>query len=118
METIEPARGAATGEAESPELEPLPEVEEGRERPGGNQPRRQVGPHPFRETLQGVEIEGQRVFEDGGKKATVEIGQADPKSPPKKVEIKTGISDGLNVEVIEGLKKGDRLVERPPKEIS
>jgi HlyD family secretion protein len=57
-------------------------------------------------------------FEDGGKKATVEIGQADPKSKPKKIEIKTGISDGLNVEVTEGLKKGDRLVERPPKEIS
>ena len=35
-----------------------------------------------------------------------------------KLEIKTGISDGLNIEVLSGLKKGDRLVERPPKEIS
>jgi multidrug efflux pump subunit AcrA (membrane-fusion protein) len=34
------------------------------------------------------------------------------------VEIKTGISDGLNVEVLSGLKKGDKVVERPPKEIS
>src|SRR5256885_13995345 len=33
-------------------------------------------------------------FEDGGKKATVEIAAADPKAQPKKVEIKTGISDG------------------------
>jgi HlyD family secretion protein len=57
-------------------------------------------------------------FEDGGKKATVELGGGDPKAPGKNVEIKTGISDGLNVEVISGLKKGDHVVERPPKEIS
>jgi len=57
-------------------------------------------------------------FEDGGKKASVEIAGVGPKDQPKKVEIKTGISDGLNVEVISGLKKGDRVVERPPKEIS
>src|SRR5438874_986623 len=57
-------------------------------------------------------------FADGGKKATVEMAGADPKKPGKKVEIKTGISDGLNVEVMSGLKKGDRVVERPPKEIS
>jgi len=57
-------------------------------------------------------------FEDGGKKATVEISGGDSKKPGKKVEIKTGISDGLNVEVVKGLKKGNRVVERPPKEIS
>ncbi|HYM62925.1 MAG TPA: efflux RND transporter periplasmic adaptor subunit [Thermoanaerobaculia bacterium] len=57
-------------------------------------------------------------FEDGGKKTTVEIPGADPKAPPRKIEIKTGVSDGLNVEVISGLKKGDKVVERPPKEIS
>ncbi len=57
-------------------------------------------------------------FEDGGKKATVEVAGTDPKAPGKKTEIKTGISDGLNVEVTSGLKKGDRLVEHPPKEIS
>lgn len=57
-------------------------------------------------------------FEDGGKKATVELPSANPKEQPKKVEIKTGISDGLNVEVLSGLKKGDKVVERPPKEIS
>jgi HlyD family secretion protein len=56
-------------------------------------------------------------FADGGKKATVEVPGSDPKSP-KKVDIKTGISDGLNVEVISGLTKGQKLVERPPKEIS
>ncbi len=57
-------------------------------------------------------------FEDGGKKTTVEIPGADPKAEPKKIEIKTGISDGLNVEGVSGLKKGDKVVERPPKEIS
>ena len=57
-------------------------------------------------------------FEDGGRKASVEVPGADPKAQPKKVDIKTGISDGLNVEVISGLKKGEKVVERPPKEIS
>ena len=57
-------------------------------------------------------------FEDGGKKATVELPGADPKAEPKKTEIKTGISDGLNIEVVSGLKKGAKVVERPPKEIS
>jgi len=57
-------------------------------------------------------------FEDGGKKAFVELPGKDPKAEPKKVEIKTGISDGLNVEVTSGLKKGDQLVQRPPKQIS
>jgi HlyD family secretion protein len=58
------------------------------------------------------------LFEDGGKKTYVEIPAADPKAQPKKVEIKTGISDGLNIEIVAGLKKGDKVVERPPKEIS
>jgi HlyD family secretion protein len=57
-------------------------------------------------------------FEDGGKKASVELPSADPKAQPKKIDIKTGISDGLNVEIISGLKQGDKVVERPPKEIS
>jgi len=57
-------------------------------------------------------------FEDGGKKTFVEIPGADPKAEPKKVEVKTGISDGLNVEIVSGVKKGDKVVERPPKEIT
>lgn len=57
-------------------------------------------------------------FEDGGKKTTVEIPSGDPKKEPKKIDVKTGISDGLNVEIVSGLKKGDKVVERPPKEIS
>ena len=57
-------------------------------------------------------------FEDGGNKTFVELPGADPKAEPKKVEIKTGISDGLNIEIVSGLKKGEKVVERPPKEIS
>jgi HlyD family secretion protein len=57
-------------------------------------------------------------FEDGGKRATVDVASSDPKAQPKKTEIKTGISDGLNVEVTSGVAKGQKLVEKPPKEIS
>jgi HlyD family secretion protein len=32
--------------------------------------------------------------------------------------IKTGLSDGINLEVTEGLSEGDQVVERPPKEIT
>ena len=56
-------------------------------------------------------------FEDGGKKAYVELPGAGPKDPPKKTEIQTGLSDGLNVEVVTGLKAGDKVIERPPREI-
>lgn len=58
------------------------------------------------------------IFADGGKVATVELASSDPKAAPKKVTVKTGISDGLNVEITSGLKKGDKVIERPPKEIS
>ena len=54
-------------------------------------------------------------FEDGGKKAFVELPGDTPKAPAKKVEIVTGLSDGLNCEVTSGLKKGDLVVQRPPK---
>lgn len=57
-------------------------------------------------------------FEDGGNKTFVEVPSGDPKKEPAKKEIKTGISDGLNVEIVSGLSKGQKVVERPPKEIS
>jgi HlyD family secretion protein len=57
-------------------------------------------------------------FEDGGKKTFVEVPAKNPKEEPKKVEVKTGISDGLNIEIVSGLSKGQKVVERPPKEIS
>src|SRR5258708_3902902 len=57
-------------------------------------------------------------FEDGGKKASVEVPALDPNGQPKKTDIKTGTSDGLNAEVTAGLKQGDKVVERTPKEIT
>jgi len=57
-------------------------------------------------------------FEDGGKKAFVTLPGDTPKAPPKKVEIQTGLSDGLNCEVIAGLKKGDMVIPPPPKDSS
>jgi len=35
----------------------------------------------------------------------------------EKKEVKLGLSDGLNIEVVEGLAEGAEIVERPPKEI-
>ncbi|MEO8431723.1 MAG: efflux RND transporter periplasmic adaptor subunit [Acidobacteriota bacterium] len=58
------------------------------------------------------------IFEDGGKKAFVELPAANPKDEPKKTEIHLGISDGMNVEIASGIAKGARVVERPPKKIS
>lgn len=58
------------------------------------------------------------IFEDGGKKTSVEIPGAGPKDEPKKIAIKLGISDGMNVEVLSGLDKGSKVIERPPKKIS
>jgi HlyD family secretion protein len=61
------------------------------------------------------------LFEDGGKKSFVEIPDEKAKGSkvePKKIEVKLGISDGMNVEVVSGLNKGDKVVQRPPKEIS
>jgi len=50
-----------------------------------------------------------------GGKSTVEVpGTGDE---PVKKDIKVGLSDGINVEVTEGLKQADLVVERPPKKI-
>jgi len=53
-------------------------------------------------------------FADG--KATVELPGLGEAAPAKK-EIKVGLSDGMNIEVVEGLKEKDLVVERPPKKI-
>jgi HlyD family secretion protein len=58
------------------------------------------------------------IFEDGGKKTFVELPSAKPKEAPKKTAVKLGISDGLNVEVAEGLSQGAKVLERPPKKIT
>jgi HlyD family secretion protein len=58
------------------------------------------------------------IFEDGGKKTFVEIAPVKPKEPGKKTAVRLGISDGLNVEVAEGLSLGAKVLERPPKKLT
>jgi HlyD family secretion protein len=58
------------------------------------------------------------IFEDGGKKTFVELPGAKEKEEPKNVEVKLGISDGMNAEITSGVTKGAKVVERPPKKIS
>jgi HlyD family secretion protein len=47
----------------------------------------------------------------------VEIPGDAPESEPAKVPIETGLSDGLNIEVTSGLAEGDRIVQRPPRDV-
>jgi len=58
------------------------------------------------------------IFEDDGENTFVEIPGDTPEAEPKKVPIKVGLSDGLNIEVTSGLKEGENLVQRPPREIT
>jgi HlyD family secretion protein len=58
------------------------------------------------------------IFEDGGKKTSVELPAANPKEPPKKVAVKLGVSDGLTTQVVDGLAIGAKVVERPPKKLT
>jgi len=54
-------------------------------------------------------------FSDG--KASVELPGKGETDPPVKKEIKTGLSDGMTVEVAEGLAEHELVIERPPKKI-
>jgi HlyD family secretion protein len=62
----------------------------------------------------GVFIVPERLVLSEGEKRYVEVKQNETIS---KVDVKTGLSDGLNIEILEGLKEGDLVVERPPREI-
>src|SRR5258706_520638 len=53
-------------------------------------------------------------FADG--KATVEVPGKGDASPVKK-DVKVGLSDGMSIEVVDGLAEKDLVVERPPKKI-
>ena len=50
-------------------------------------------------------------------KTFVEIPGATPEDEPTRVEIETGLSDGLNIEVTSGLAEGDSIVQRPPRDV-
>lgn len=53
-------------------------------------------------------------FKEG--QASVEVPGAAGQEPVRR-EVKVGLSDGLSVEIAEGLKEKDLVVERPPKKI-
>ncbi len=53
-------------------------------------------------------------FEDSV--ATVEV--QDSTGTISTINVETGLSDGINIEIVDGLKEGELLVERPPREIS
>ena len=57
------------------------------------------------------------IFEGDEEQTFVEIPGPNPESEPQKVEVVTGLSDGLNIEIAEGLALGDQVVQRPPREI-
>jgi len=67
----------------------------------------------IRSRTQVVLIPERLVLFEGGKKF-VEVPEGEA---VRKVEIRTGLSDGLNIEILDGLKEGDKVVERPPREI-
>ena len=56
-------------------------------------------------------------FEDDGARTFVEVPAQQAGGEPVKTEIKTGLSDGMTIEVVSGLEQGDLLVERPPRGI-
>lgn len=52
------------------------------------------------------------LFENGKKFVEVKKGEE-----IEKKEVQTGLSDGLNIEITSGLTEGEKVVERPPREI-
>jgi len=55
--------------------------------------------------------------EEDDLKAMVELPPDLPGGETKKIEIGTGLSDGLNIEVLSGLDDGDQVVQHPPRDI-
>jgi len=57
------------------------------------------------------------LFENGKRFVEIPESPAAELEKAKKVEVQTGLSDGLNIEILSGVKEGDKVVERPPREI-
>ncbi|MEE4270814.1 MAG: efflux RND transporter periplasmic adaptor subunit [Thermoanaerobaculales bacterium] len=58
------------------------------------------------------------IFSEDGTATYVEVPGVGPEAEPEKIAVELGLSDGLNVEVVNGVSVGDEIVQRPPKEIS
>jgi HlyD family secretion protein len=57
------------------------------------------------------------VTHEAGGRAYVEV--LDPgATEPARVEVRLGLSDGISVEILSGLREGQQVAERPPREIS
>ena len=65
----------------------------------------------------GVLLLPERLVTFEKERAYVEVPGSTPEAQPAKKEIKTGLSDGLKLEVVAGLAEGEQVVQRPPKEI-
>ena len=57
------------------------------------------------------------LFEDDGASTFIEIPGEGPEAEPVKVAVELGLSDGLNVEIVDGLDAGQSVIQRPPREI-
>lgn len=66
---------------------------------------------------QGVLLVPERLVTLDKEKATVEVPGATADAEPVKKDITVGLSDGLNLEVVAGLAEGDKVVQRPAKEV-
>jgi HlyD family secretion protein len=56
-------------------------------------------------------------FDNGKRFVEVPEGESKGEQKTRKVEVQTGLSDGLNIEILSGLKEGEKVVEKPPREI-
>ncbi len=56
-------------------------------------------------------------FDADGGATWVEVPGTAPGAEPRRADIEVGLSDGLNIEVVTGLKEGDRVVQRPPRDV-
>jgi HlyD family secretion protein len=65
---------------------------------------------------EGVLVLPERLVRFAGGRATVEVPPPGAGEPVRK-EVKVGLSDGMNVEIVEGLREKDLVVERPPSPI-
>ena len=57
------------------------------------------------------------LFEDDGASTFIELPGEGPEAEPVKVAVELGLSDGLNVEIVDGLTAGQSVIQRPPREI-
>ena len=56
-------------------------------------------------------------FDSDGGATWVELPGNAPGADPVRADIEVGLSDGLNIEVVSGLDEGDRVVQRPPRDV-